>query len=217
MTRSLRYGEQTERAREEGRRDYPDLSVTAKPVCDPLRGVRAAGAALAHLTPLASPPAGPGRGWRGSPGSADHALDVFTNSSKSANVSCKERAERLRSVGGDSPDIRVKVIAYRQSVGASDLLTWDKSTCIRTYTTISYCPETLSSLLTCLWNMAGAVEPLLYSRRKDIGVVTLCWRSLTWREVITVEISPHSTLTERNACIRSALMLAKAFPFTTTV
>lgn len=120
-------------------------------------------------------------------------------------------------MGGDSPDIRVKVIAYRQSVGASDLLTWDKSTCIRTYINISYCPETLSFLLTCLWNMAGAVEPLLYSRRKDIGVMTLCWRSLTWREVITVEISHHSTLTERNACIRSALMLAKAFPFTTTV
>ena len=33
---------------------------------------------------------------------------------------------------------------------------------------------------TCLWNMAGAVEPLLYSSLKDIGVVTLCWRSLTW-------------------------------------
>ena len=28
--------------------------------------------------------------------------------------------------------------------------------------------------------MAGAVEPLLYSSLKDIGVVTLCWRSLTW-------------------------------------
>ena len=33
---------------------------------------------------------------------------------------------------------------------------------------------------TCRWNMAGAVEPLLYSSLKDIGVVTLCWRSLTW-------------------------------------
>ena len=38
----------------------------------------------------------------------------------------------------------------------------------------------LSLTQTCLWNMAGAVEPLLYSSLKDIGVVTLCWRSLTW-------------------------------------
>ena len=32
--------------------------------------------------------------------------------------------------------------------------------------------------------MAGAVEPLLYSSLKDIGVATLCWRSLTWIQKI---------------------------------
>ena len=37
----------------------------------------------------------------------------------------------------------------------------------------------LQVLPTCLWNMAGAVEPRLYSNRNDIGVVTECWRSLT--------------------------------------
>ena len=37
---------------------------------------------------------------------------------------------------------------------------------------------------TCLWNMAGAVEPRLYSNRNDIGVVTECWRSLTWHKIL---------------------------------
>lgn len=32
--------------------------------------------------------------------------------------------------------------------------------------------------------MAGAVEPLLYSSLNDIGVATLCWRSLTWIQKI---------------------------------
>ena len=31
--------------------------------------------------------------------------------------------------------------------------------------------------------MAGAVDPLLYSRRNDMGVVTLCCRSLTWTNI----------------------------------
>ena len=41
----------------------------------------------------------------------------------------------------------------------------------------------LQVLPTCLWNMAGAVEPRLYSNRNDIGVVTECWRSLTWHKI----------------------------------
>ena len=40
------------------------------------------------------------------------------------------------------------------------------------------------SVHTCLWNMAGAVEPRLYSNRNDIGVVTECWRSLTWHKIL---------------------------------
>jgi len=60
---------------------------------------------------------------------------------------------------------------------------------------------------TCLWNMAGVEdpepdpEPRLYSKRKDIGEVTLCCKSVI----------------ERNACIRSALIEARGFPLTIMV
>ena len=86
------------RQREQDSQERGYLSVRSQPLRDPLRGVRPTGAALTHLTPPASPPARPGRGWRSSPGSTDHALDVLADPPKSADVSCS-RDDGQRTLG----------------------------------------------------------------------------------------------------------------------
>lgn len=63
------------------------LAGRAESVCDPLRSVRAAGAALAHLLPLACPPLRARRGRGRAPGCAHHALNVLADSPEPPNVS----------------------------------------------------------------------------------------------------------------------------------
>ena len=60
--------------------------------------------------------------------------------------------------------------------------TGERSTCIRTWGGNNFNSSLLYFSLTWRWNMAGAVEPLLYSSLNETGESTECCRSATERK-----------------------------------
>ena len=70
---------------------------------------------------------------------------------------------------------------------------------------------------TCLWNMAGAVDPLLYSSLKETGERTECWRSDTERKAWMRSAWNLFQIKILRNFLSKTLIEARAFPFTTTV
>ena len=80
------------------------------------------------------------------------------------------------------------------------------------------CKHNIHITQTCLWNIAGAVDPLLYSSLKETGERTECCRSETERKAwIRSALTCFGLINNPLRFFFETLMEAKAFPFTTTV